>query len=206
MLIGKYGSETHRNWGHSNTFTKEDTFLAERLQKAGFRTVSVQAMGYFARGTGLERGFDVVDTSAIPAEGSIKEMENSVTGDRLTSAALKLLAMPEHTGKRFFFWTQLWVTTVALLMCAAVLTGAMTAPLLLALNFANGIGLALRWPVFAAIVPELVPRAQLPAALALIAWFTLAESPRFLVARPERHGELAAILNRLTPGGGIRCL
>ncbi|MFO1192035.1 MAG: MFS transporter [Rhodoferax sp.] len=69
--------------------------------------------------------------------------------------------------KRFFFWTQLWVTTVALLMCAAVLTGAMTAPLLLALNFANGIGLALRWPVFAAIVPELVPRAQLPAALAL---------------------------------------
>jgi len=69
--------------------------------------------------------------------------------------------------KRFFFWTQLWVTTVALLMCAAVLTGAMTPTLLLALNFANGIGLALRWPVFAAIVPELVPRSQLPAALAL---------------------------------------
>jgi choline-sulfatase len=35
MLIGKYGSETHRNWGHSNTFSKEDTFLAERL-KRGF--------------------------------------------------------------------------------------------------------------------------------------------------------------------------
>ncbi|MEK9950922.1 MAG: MFS transporter, partial [Curvibacter sp.] len=35
------------------------------------------------------------------------------------------------------------------------------------LTFANGIGLAMRWPVFAAIVPELVPRAQLPAALAL---------------------------------------
>jgi hypothetical protein len=34
----------------------------------------------------------------------------------------------------------------------------MTAPLLLALTFANGIGLAMRWPVFAAIVPELVPR------------------------------------------------
>jgi arylsulfatase A-like enzyme len=31
-------------------------------------------------------------------------MENSITGDRLTNAALKLLAMPEHTGKRFFFW------------------------------------------------------------------------------------------------------
>jgi MFS family permease len=43
----------------------------------------------------------------------------------------------------------------------------MNAPLLLALTFANGIGLAMRWPVFAAIVPELVPRPQLPAALAL---------------------------------------
>ena len=28
-------------------------------------------------------------------------------------------------------------------------------------------GLAMRWPVFAAIVPEVVPRTQLPAALAL---------------------------------------
>jgi arylsulfatase A-like enzyme len=104
MLMGKYGSETHRNWGHSNTFSKEDTFVAERLQKAGFHTMSVQAMGYFARGSGLERGFDVVDTSAIPAEGSIKEMENSVSGDRLTDAALKVLAKPENTDKRFFLW------------------------------------------------------------------------------------------------------
>jgi predicted MFS family arabinose efflux permease len=43
----------------------------------------------------------------------------------------------------------------------------MSAPLLLALTFANGIGLALRWPVFSAIVPELVPRTHLPAALGL---------------------------------------
>ena len=43
----------------------------------------------------------------------------------------------------------------------------MNAPLLLALTFANGIGLAMRWPVFAAIVPEIVPRHELPAALAL---------------------------------------
>ena len=52
-------------------------------------------------------------------------------------------------------------------MCVAVLSGGMSAPLLLALTFANGIGLAMRWPVFAAIVPELVSRPQLPAALAL---------------------------------------
>ncbi len=48
-----------------------------------------------------------------------------------------------------------------------ILADAITPPVLLALTFANGIGLAMRWPVFSAIVPELVPRAQLPAALAL---------------------------------------
>jgi len=45
--------------------------------------------------------------------------------------------------------------------------GYMTAPWLLVLVFANGVGLALRWPVFAAIVPDLVPRPHLAAALAL---------------------------------------
>ena len=69
--------------------------------------------------------------------------------------------------KRFFMWTQAWVAAVALLLCAFVVTGVMTPALLLALTFANGVGLALRWPVYSAIVPELVPRAQLPAALAL---------------------------------------
>ncbi len=69
--------------------------------------------------------------------------------------------------KRFFMLTQFWVAAMALLLCAAILSGAMTPALLLALTFANGVGLAMRWPVFAAIVPELVPRRQLPAALAL---------------------------------------
>ena len=69
--------------------------------------------------------------------------------------------------RRYFIVTQFWVAAVALVLCVAVLSGRMTAPLLLGLTFANGIGLAMRWPVFSAIVPELVSRAQLPAALAL---------------------------------------
>jgi len=69
--------------------------------------------------------------------------------------------------RRYFIVTQFWVAATALVLCATILSGTMTAPLLLALTFANGIGLAMRWPVFAAIVPELVPRPQLPAALAL---------------------------------------
>ncbi|SFU91072.1 MFS transporter [Pseudoduganella namucuonensis] len=69
--------------------------------------------------------------------------------------------------RRYFLVTQFWVAGVALLLCAAVLLDAITPGMLLALTFANGIGLAMRFPVFAAIVPELVPRGQLPAALAL---------------------------------------
>ena len=69
--------------------------------------------------------------------------------------------------KRFFFVTQLWVAAVAQVLCVTIFSGVMTPTLLLLLTFANGVGLALRWPVFAATVPELVPRVQLPAALAL---------------------------------------
>ena len=69
--------------------------------------------------------------------------------------------------RRFFIVTQFWIAGVAVLLCVAVASGSMTPPLLLLLVFANGIGLAMRWPVLAAILPELVPRVQLPAALAL---------------------------------------
>ncbi|RYZ13389.1 MAG: MFS transporter [Comamonadaceae bacterium] len=69
--------------------------------------------------------------------------------------------------RRWLVATQFWLAGVAIVLCAAVAFDLINAPLLLALTFANGIGLALRWPVFSAIVPELVPRPQLPAALGL---------------------------------------
>jgi MFS family permease/quinol monooxygenase YgiN len=69
--------------------------------------------------------------------------------------------------KRYFLFTQIWVAVVASVLSITIFLGIMSPPLLLALIFANGVGLAMRWPVFAAIVPEIVPRPQLPAALAL---------------------------------------
>jgi MFS family permease len=69
--------------------------------------------------------------------------------------------------RRYFAATQLWVALTALLLATLALTDSLTAPLLLGLTFANGIGLAMRWPVFSAIVPEVVPREQLGAAMAL---------------------------------------
>ena len=66
--------------------------------------------------------------------------------------------------RRWLMATQFWLAATAIALCAVTALGLMTSPLLLVLVFANGIGLALRWPVFSAIVPELVPRHQLPAA------------------------------------------
>ncbi|MCC7151344.1 MAG: MFS transporter [Rubrivivax sp.] len=69
--------------------------------------------------------------------------------------------------RRYFATTQLWVSVIAAVLAMLSLAGALTAELLLLLTFLNGIGLAMRWPVFAAIVPAVVDKAALPQALAL---------------------------------------
>jgi MFS family permease len=69
--------------------------------------------------------------------------------------------------RHWFMFTQFWVAANAVLLAAALFADWITAPLLLALTFGNGIGLAMRWPVYAAIIPELVTRRELPNAVAL---------------------------------------
>lgn len=69
--------------------------------------------------------------------------------------------------RRYFAATQLWAATLAVVLALAAASGAMSAPLLLLLVFLNGITMAMRWPVFSAIVPAIVSRERLPAALAL---------------------------------------
>jgi MFS family permease len=69
--------------------------------------------------------------------------------------------------RHWFMFTQFWVATNAVLLSVALFAGWISAPLLLALTFGNGIGLAMRWPVYAAIIPELVTRRELPNAVAL---------------------------------------
>jgi MFS family permease len=69
--------------------------------------------------------------------------------------------------RRYFMVTQFWIATNAAILFAVAFFDALTAPLLLTLVFTNGIGLAMRWPVYSAILPEVVPRSQLGDALAL---------------------------------------
>jgi MFS family permease len=69
--------------------------------------------------------------------------------------------------RRVFAGTQLWVSAVALVLALLAASGRLSAEALLLLVFANGLGFAVRWPVLSAIVPQVVTREQMPAALAL---------------------------------------
>lgn len=104
MMIGKYGSETNRNWGHFNKFSTEDTFLAERLKRAGVRTMAVHGHRYFDDFGGLHRGFDVMDFSAAPPKDAPWDVDTKATSKELTEAALGLLDRAENTKGRFFMW------------------------------------------------------------------------------------------------------
>jgi len=103
FLLGKYSSETHRDWSHFNRFSSKDTFVQQRLQQAGIHTLSVQGYWYFFLNTGLERGFDVINKSAAPALVTVDGDSNS-NGDKVSDAALAEIAKPELSEKPFFMW------------------------------------------------------------------------------------------------------
>ena len=90
-----------------------------------------------------------------------------------TALPIFLLALPGGAladivdRRRYLIYTQLWMLGVAVLLAACTALGWINAWGLLAFTFALACGAALNTPAWAATVPELVPRAQLPAAIAL---------------------------------------
>jgi len=69
--------------------------------------------------------------------------------------------------RRLLMATQAWMLVAALVLAALTFAGAVTPALLLALTFALGLGQATYVPGWQASVPELVPSADLPQAVAL---------------------------------------
>ena len=86
---------------------------------------------------------------------------------------LFLLALPAGAladvvdRRRLLLGSMLWLCLSAGLLGALATTGHATPGWLLALTFAIGIGSAFAAPAFQAIIPELVPRDELPAAVSL---------------------------------------
>ncbi|HEY9897743.1 MAG TPA: MFS transporter [Pantanalinema sp.] len=94
-----------------------------------------------------------------------------------------LLALPAGAladvldRRKLLLATQFWMLVVATLLGIMTVAGSMTSGLLLAFTFALGLGAALNGPAWQAIIPELVPRNELGAAVALnSAGFNLARS------------------------------
>jgi arylsulfatase A-like enzyme len=103
MLIGKYASETSRDYEHYTTFYPSNVFLAERIHAAGVRTFAGMCHRYFTFNNGLRQGFDLWDTTAMPHR--MTDNDRRTTSDRLSDVALSLLEKPENTGaRRFFAW------------------------------------------------------------------------------------------------------
>src|SRR5262245_55453398 len=69
--------------------------------------------------------------------------------------------------RRYLIYVHLFLTATAGLLAAATFAGIMRPALLLTLTFLEGAGTALATPAWATIIPELVPRTNLPAAVAL---------------------------------------
>lgn len=92
-----------------------------------------------------------------------------------TAASLPifLLGLPAGTfsdildRRKLLLFTEAWMLLVALALGVLTLTGHMSAWLLLVLTFLMGLGSAFDAPAWQAIVPDLVEREDLPAAVAL---------------------------------------
>ena len=97
FMIGKYPSETFRDFNHFNTYYAKNVFVAERVHDgANVRTFAGHCHWYFKFPTGLNQGMDVWDTSAIPP--GMGDTDTSVTSERMSDLALKLLSKPENTS------------------------------------------------------------------------------------------------------------
>jgi MFS family permease len=90
-----------------------------------------------------------------------------------SSLAFFVLALPAGSvgdivdRRRLILITEAWMVGVATLLAALTIAGTMTPWLLLALTFAISAGDALELPTWRALLPELVPRADLAQASAL---------------------------------------
>ena len=112
-------------------------------------------------------GADWLMTSLAPSPWMVALMQTA------ENAPLFLLALPAGAladivdRRRLLLYTQAWMLIAAVTLAVLTLLGLTTPWVLLLLIFSLGLGAALNAPVWQAIIPELVPRSELPAAVAL---------------------------------------
>lgn len=124
-----------------------------------------------------------------------------------TAASLPVLLLGLPAGatadildrRRLLLVWAVWMLVVAALLSGLTLAGGITASTLLLLTFLLSVGAAMNGPTWQAIVPELVPKAELPEAIAL-------NSAAFNIARavgPAAGGLLVAAFVSIWWGAGV---
>ena len=113
----------------------------------------------------------------VTAAWNMSQLSSSPAMVALVQAAaslpLFLLGLPSGAladrlnRRRFYAFAQGWIAVVAIGLAALAATGQLSATWLLLFSLANGIGLAMRFPVFSALVADTATREQLPMALTL---------------------------------------
>src|ERR1051325_6852213 len=112
-------------------------------------------------------GADWLMTSLAPTPGMVALMQTAET------APLFLLSLPAGAPsdiidrRRLLLYTQAWMLLSAISLAVLTLLGLTTPWILLLLIFCLGLGSALNAPAWQAIIPDLVPRSELAAAVSL---------------------------------------
>jgi MFS family permease len=112
-------------------------------------------------------GADWLMTTLAPSPWMVALMQTA------ENAPLFLLALPAGAladivdKRRLLIYTQGWMLLSAVSLAVLTLLGLTTPWVLLILIFCLGLGSALNAPAWQAIIPELVPRSELPAAVSL---------------------------------------
>lgn len=101
-LSGRYASTLYRTGYFFTGYSEANQFFTEVLQEKGIRTLGVHGHMYFARGKGLEQGFDVFEV--VKGISFDAQTDNHVTSDKITTRLIELLGDPKNTDKQFFAW------------------------------------------------------------------------------------------------------
>ncbi len=105
MMAGRYPSELRRTAAHEVRYFLDNTFLAELLKERGFATAGAASHFLFAPLFGWTQGFDRFKDTGSEGDappGSHVDLRHS--SRLVANEAIRLLADPERTRGRFFFW------------------------------------------------------------------------------------------------------
>ena len=102
LLASRYPSSLYRSAWFFTGYPDSNLFFPEVLQKAGVRTLGIHGHMYFARGKGLDQGFDVWELA--PGITFDAQTDPHVTSHKMADIALKVLGDGANTGGRFFGW------------------------------------------------------------------------------------------------------